>query len=120
METVGRIAERGRDRTLLCGDGDHRGHRRDRLEAALSRQGRLAERPGLIAEPGLRVEVKLNGVEELLETGEAAEVFCYNLPRELGLTGANPSYAAQLSRLAEALQFDSAYVEEIAAFGQVS
>jgi hypothetical protein len=56
---------------------------------------------------------------ELLDTGETVEAFCYNLPPELGLAGANPTYAAELSELAEALRFDSAYVEEIAAFGAV-
>ena len=34
--------------------------------------------------------------------------------------GANPAYATELSRLVEALQFDAAYVEEIAAFDEVS
>ena len=57
---------------------------------------------------------------ELLDTSEAVEAYCYNLPRELGLAGANPAYATELSQLVEALQFDSAYVEEIAAFGEVS
>jgi alkanesulfonate monooxygenase SsuD/methylene tetrahydromethanopterin reductase-like flavin-dependent oxidoreductase (luciferase family) len=57
---------------------------------------------------------------ELLDTSEAVEAYCYNLPRELGLAGANPAYATELSQLAEALQFDSAYVEEIAAFAEVS
>jgi len=50
----------------------------------------------------------------------SVEAYCYNLPRELGLAGANPAYATELSQLVEALQFDSAYVEEIAAFGEVS
>ena len=54
-----------------------------------------------------------------MDTSEAVEAYCYNLPRELGLAGANPAYATELSRLVEALQFDSAYVEEIAAFGEV-
>ena len=57
---------------------------------------------------------------ELLDTGEAVEAYCYNLPRELGLAGANPAYAAELSRLVEALQFDSDYIEEIAGFGETS
>jgi len=57
---------------------------------------------------------------ELLNTSEAVEVYCYNLPRELGLAGANPAYATELSQLVEVLQFDSAYVEEIASFGEVS
>jgi hypothetical protein len=55
-----------------------------------------------------------------LDTREAVEAYCYNLPRELGLAGANPAYATELSQLVEALQFDSAYVEEVAAFGEVA
>ena len=55
-----------------------------------------------------------------MEASGAVEAYCYNLPRELGLAGANPAYATELSQLVEALQFDSAYVEEIAAFGEVS
>jgi hypothetical protein len=57
---------------------------------------------------------------ELLDTSEVVEAYCYNLPRALGLAGANPAYATALARLVEALQFDSAYVDEIAAFGEVS
>ncbi len=57
---------------------------------------------------------------ELLDTSEVVEAYCYNLPRGLGLAGANPAYSTELAQLAEALQFDSAYVEEIAAFGEVS
>ena len=49
-------------------------------------------------------------------TGEAIEADCYNLPGESGLAGTNPTYAAQLSRLAAALGLDTAYVEEIAGF----
>lgn len=36
------------------------------------------------------------------------------------MVGANPAYAIALSQLAETLQFDSEYVEDIAAFGEVS
>ena len=39
---------------------------------------------------------------------------------ELSAAGANPAYATELSRLVAALQFDPSYVEEIAAFGEVS
>jgi len=56
----------------------------------------------------------------LLDTNEAVEAYCYNLPRESALAGANPAYATELSELAKALQFDSAYVKEIAAFGELS
>jgi len=55
-----------------------------------------------------------------LDTGEPVEASCYNLPRELGLVGANPAYATELSQLVEALQLDSAYVEDVAAFVEVS
>ncbi len=57
---------------------------------------------------------------ELLDTNEIVEAYCYNLPRELSLAGANPAYATELSRLVETLQFAPAYVEEIAAFGDTS
>jgi len=57
---------------------------------------------------------------ELLDTDEPVEGSCYNLPRELGLVGANPAYATELSQLVEALQLDSAYVEDVAAFVEVS
>ena len=66
-------------------------------------------------------EYKRESVQvELLGSNEVVEAFCYNLPRELALAGANPAYANELSRLAEALHFDSAYVREIAAFGELS
>ena len=55
---------------------------------------------------------------QLLDDGVSVKASCYVLPREFGLAGANPAYANELSRLAKALQFNSAYVEEIAAFGQ--
>jgi hypothetical protein len=78
------------------------------------------EARALYSEPSVR-EYKPERVEvELVDTGEAVEADCYNLPPELGLTGTNPTYATELSRLLEALQFDSAYVEEIAAFGEVT
>lgn len=37
-----------------------------------------------------------------------------------GLIGANPAYANELLRLVEALEFDPAYAQEIAAFGKQS
>ncbi len=76
------------------------------------------EADALYAEPSVREYIRTRVQVELLDTGEAVEAYCYNLPRALGLAGANPGYAAALSRLVEALQFDSAYVEEIAAFGE--
>ncbi len=78
------------------------------------------EARALYSEPSVRQYIPERVQVELLDTGEAVEVYCYNLPRELGLAGTNPAYATQLSQLAEALQFDSAYVEEIAAFGEES
>ena len=57
---------------------------------------------------------------ELLETNDVVETHCYNLPRESGLVGTNPAYASDLARLVQALQFDPAYVREIAAFGKAS
>jgi hypothetical protein len=56
----------------------------------------------------------------LLATNQMVEAYCYNLPRDAALTGANPAYADQLSRLVEALNLGSAYAQEIAAFGTQS
>jgi hypothetical protein len=78
------------------------------------------EARALYSEPSVREYIRERVRVELLATAEAVEAYCYNLPRELGLAGANPGYATELSRLVEALQFDSAYVKEIAAFGEVS
>ena len=78
------------------------------------------EARALYSAPSVR-EYKRECVQvELLDTDEIVEAYCYNLPRELGLAGTNPVYATELSQLVEALQFDSAYVEEIAAFGETS
>ena len=72
----------------------------------------------LYAEPSVR-EYKRERVQvELFHSNEVVEAYCYNLPRDLGLAGANRAYANELSRLAAALEFDSAYVQEIAAFGE--
>ena len=54
----------------------------------------------------------------LLASEEVVEARCYNLPRELGLAGANPGYAARLARLVDELGFDATYVGEIAAFSE--
>ncbi len=72
----------------------------------------------LYSEPSVREYTRERVQVELLDANEAVEVYCYNLPRELGLAGANPAYAIQLAQLAAVLQFDSAYVEEIVAFGE--
>ncbi|MDH3222694.1 MAG: hypothetical protein OEO23_03190, partial [Gemmatimonadota bacterium] len=74
----------------------------------------------LYSEPSVREYIRERVRVKLLDTGEMVEAYCYNLPRELGLAGTNPAYAAELSRLVEALQFDSAYVKEVAEFGEVS
>jgi len=78
------------------------------------------EARALYSEPSVREYIREPVQVELLDTSETVEAYCYNLPRELGLAGANPAYATELSQLVKALQFDSAYVEEIAAFGKVS
>ena len=77
------------------------------------------EARALYAEPSVREYIGERVQVELLDTGEAVEADCYNLPRELGLAGTNPAYATKLSQLVEALHFDSAYVQEIAAFSEV-
>jgi len=74
----------------------------------------------LYSESSVREYVPERVEVELLESGEIVEAACYNLPRDLGLRGANPAYAAALARLAAALHFARDYVEEIAAFGEPS
>lgn len=108
---------------------DYRIHIGDRATLVRSESGRAygivmeladEEARALYSEPSVRQYISERVTVELLETGEAVEAYCYNLPPELALAGANSAYAAALSTLAEALQFDAAYVEEIAAFGEVS
>ena len=70
----------------------------------------------LYAEPSVREYRRERVQVTLLKGDEVVEADCYNLPRELALAGTNPAYARKLSRLVEALGFDSAYAEEIAAF----
>ena len=129
------------DRSLLTGKGlhpvmigpavlpDYRihiGERATLLPSASSRAYGLVmelsdeEARALYSEPSVREYLPERVRVELLDTSEAVEVYCYNLPPELGLAGTNPAYAIELSQLVEALKFDSAYVEEIAAFGEVS
>ena len=104
----------------------HIGERATLLRSASSRAYGIVmeleeqEASALYSEPSVREYIRERVRVELLDTGETVEGYCYNLPRELGLAGANPVYAAELAKLAEALQFDSAYVDEIAAFGEVS
>jgi hypothetical protein len=101
----------------------HIGERATLLRSASSRAWGIVmelndeEAHTLYSDPSVREYVRERLQVELLDTGEAAEAYCYNLPRDLGLAGANPAYAAELSQLARALRFDPAYVEEIAAFG---
>ena len=104
----------------------HIGERATLLHSASSRAYGIVmeladdEARALYSEPSVREYIPERVQVEVLETGEAVAAYCYNLPRELGLAGANPAYAAELSQLVEALNFDSAYAEEIAAFGEVS
>jgi hypothetical protein len=104
----------------------HIGERATLLRSASSRAFGMVmqladpEARALYSEPSVREYMREQVQVELLDTGEAVEADCYILPRELGLAGANPAYAAELSQLVEALRFDSAYVRKIAAFGEVS
>jgi Gamma-glutamyl cyclotransferase, AIG2-like len=128
------------DRSLLTGKGFHPemigravlrgyriqiGERATLLRSASSRAYGVVmeltdqEARALYSEPSVREYIRERVQVELLDTSETVEADCYNLPRESGLAGANPAYATKLSQLVEALQFDSAYVEEIAAFGEV-
>jgi hypothetical protein len=77
------------------------------------------EARALYSEPSVREYVPERVRVALLEEGKALEVLCYNLPLEL-VAGANPAYAIKLAALVEALKFDSAYVAEIAAFGEAA
>jgi hypothetical protein len=104
----------------------HIGERATLLPSASSRAYGIVmelsdqEARALYSEPSVR-EYKRERVRvELLDSHEIVEANCYNLPRELGLAGANPAYATELSRLVEALELDSAYAQEIAAFGELS
>ena len=78
----------------------------------------LADREAraLYSEPSVREYVREHVQVERLDTGEAVEAYCYNLPPEVGFAGANPAYAKELSRLVETLGFDSKYAQEVAAF----
>jgi len=113
-------------RAVLCDYRIHIGERATLLRSASSRAYgivmELAEEEAcaLYSEPSVREYVRERVQVELLDTGESIEAYCYNLPRESGLAGTNPAYAARLSRLVEAQHFDPAYVKEIAAFGDVS
>jgi hypothetical protein len=109
---------------VLPGYRIHIGERATLLRSASSRafgivmQLKGPEARALYSEPSVREYMREGVRVELLDTGESVEAYCYNLPAELALSGANPAYATELSRLVEALEFDSAYVDEIAAFGK--
>ena len=111
---------------VLSGYRIHIGERATLLRSESSRAYGIVmeladeEARALYSEPSVRQYISEHVTVELLETGEAIEAYCYNLPPELALAGASSAYAAALSTLAEALQFDAAYVEEIAAFGEMS
>jgi len=104
----------------------HIGERATLLRSASSRAYGIVmeladeEARALYSEPSVHEYIPERVQVELLDKGETVEAYCYNLPRELGLAGANPAYATKLSELVETLQFDPAYVEEIAAFGEAS
>ncbi len=78
------------------------------------------EAHALYSEPSVRAYKRERVHVALLANNQVIEAYCYTLPRELALTGANPAYANELSRLAGVLGFDSAYAREIAAFGERS
>lgn len=109
---------------LLSGYRIHIGDRATLLRSASSRAYGIVmelvdeEARVLYSEPSVREYRRERVQVHLLDTNEAVAAYCYNLPRELGLAGANPAYATKLTQLVETLQFDSAYVEEIAAFGE--
>jgi len=74
----------------------------------------------LYSEPSVRAYKPERVQVTLLASHQVVEAYCYNLPPESGLTGTNPTYANELSRLVEALELDAAYAQEIAAFGDHS
>jgi len=129
------------DRTLLAEKGFHPeiigpavlsdyrihiGERATLLPSASSRAyGIVMELPepearALYAEPSVRAYRRERVQVTLLASHQVVDAYCYNLPRDVGLTGANPAYANKLSRLVTALEFDAAYAQEIAAFGDSS
>lgn len=75
------------------------------------------EAAALYAAPSVRDYVARPVAVTRLDTGEAVDAACYVLPEHAAAAGANPAYAAELARLAAALGFEAAYVDEIAAFG---
>jgi hypothetical protein len=100
----------------------HIGERATLLPSASSRAFGIVmelseqEAHALYSEPSVRAYRRERVQVELLPGNRVVEAYCYNLPPELALTGAKPAYASELSRLVEALELDSAYAREIAAF----
>ena len=111
---------------VLPGYRIHIGERATLLRSTASRTYGIvmnlahAEVRTLYSEPSVREHVREAVEVQLLDTGESVQADCYNLPPELGLAGTNPNYAVELRNLAEALQFDREYIEEIASFGRPS
>ena len=104
----------------------HIGERATLLPSASSRAYGIVmelseqEAHALYSEPTVRAYRRERVQVALLSSDQVVEAYCYNLPRELALAGTNPAYANELSRLVDALGFDSAYAREIAAFGEQS
>ena len=111
---------------VLTGYRIHIGERATLLPAASSRAFGIVmtltdqEARALYSEPSVRDYQRERVQVELLGTNEVVATDCYNLPPESAPAGTNPAYATELSRLVEALRFDSEYVREIAAFGELS
>ena len=72
----------------------------------------------LYSEPSVRAYERESVQVALLGSDQVIEVDCYNLPLDLALAGANPTYASKLARLAESLELDSAYVQEVERFAE--
>ena len=104
----------------------HIGERATLLPSASSRAYGIVmelsehEAHALYSEPSVRAYRRERVQVTLVASSAVIEADCYNLPRDLGLIGANPVYANELSRLVEALELDSDYAQEIAAFGKPS
>jgi len=77
------------------------------------------EAHALYSEPSVRAYERETVLVTLLDSDQVVEAYCYNLPLEMALTGTNPGYASRLSRLVEALELDSEYAREIAAFASM-
>lgn len=107
---------------VLAGYRIHIGARATVRRSASSRvYGIVMELPehearALYAEPSVRAYVCERVQVALLDENEEIDADCYILPLDADRGGSNKGYATALSRLAEKLQFDAAYVEEIKVF----